>query len=208
METAKIKKEITNVGAQASVGPRPVSNGTKQIKEKMDGAFKALKETLGYKNFMQVPKLQKIVVSTGVGSLKDKKKIELIVDRLAKITGQKAAPRGAKKAIATFKSRVGDVVGYQTTLRGARMVGFLDKFLNVSLPRTKDFRGLERSAIDEMGNLTIGIKEHTIFPETADEDLKDVFGLSITIVTTAKSKKEAEIFFEYLGFPLRKGPSL
>jgi large subunit ribosomal protein L5 len=176
-----------------------------QIKEKTAKAFNALKGKLHYTNPMQAPRLVKIVVSTGVGSLKDKKKLELILDRLSKITGQKASPRGAKKAIATFKSRIGDIVGYQVTLRGSRMNGFLDKFLNVALPRTKDFRGLSRGSVDEMGNITIGIKEHTIFPETADEDLKDVFGLSITIVTTAKSKDEALAYLEHLGFPLRKG---
>jgi len=175
-----------------------------QLKVKTEKAFKALEKELQLKNPMQTPRLVKVVVSSGVGKIKDKKRLELIIDRLSKITGQKAVQRGAKKAIATFKSRVGDIVGYQTTLRGARMVGFLDKLLNVSLPRTKDFRGLVRTAVDDMGNLTIGIKEHTIFPETADEDLKDVFGLAITVVTTAKGKKDALAFFEYLGFPFRK----
>ena len=95
------------------------------------------------------------------------------------------------------------MVGYQVTLRGARMYDFLEKLIHIALPRTRDFRGLAPSAIDEMGNLTIGIKEHSIFPETSDEDLKDVFGLAVTTVTTAKDKKEAEAFFRHLGFPLR-----
>lgn len=175
-----------------------------QIKEKNVKVFKALKDELHLKNPMQAPRLVKVVVSTGVGKIKDKKRLELIIDRLAKITGQKTVPRGAKKAIATFKSRLGDIVGYQTTLRGKRMEGFLDRFLNVSLPRTKDFRGIKTSAVDSMGNITIGIKEHTIFPETVDEDLKDVFGLSITVVSTAKSKKDALPYFKYLGFPFSK----
>lgn len=158
----------------------------------------------GYKNPMQKPRLTKVVVSTGVGSFKDKNKIKVVEDRLLKITGQKPAPRGAKIAIANFKSRQGDVVGYQVTLRGARMYDFLERLLHIALPRTKDFRGISRNAVDEMGNYTLGIKEHTIFPETADEELKDVFGLSVAIVTTAKSKKEAEDFLEYLGFPFKK----
>lgn len=162
------------------------------------------KKVSGYKNPMQAPKIQKVVVSVGVGSLKDKNKIKLIEDRLIKITGQKAAPRGAKISIANFKSREGDVVGYQVTLRGARMYDFLEKLIHIALPRTKDFRGISRDSADEMGNYTLGIKESTIFPECADEELKDVFGLAITIVTTAKSKTEAQAFLEHLGFPFKK----
>ena len=173
-------------------------------KEKQNKAFDSMKGQFGYKNPMQAPRLVKVVISTGVGSLKDKKKLELIADRLGKITGQKAAPRSAKKSIATFKSREGDLVGYQVTLRGSRMYGFLDKLLNVALPRTKDFRGLNATAIDDMGNYTIGIKEHTVFPETSDEELKDVFGLAITVVTTSNDKKITRAFLEYLGFPLKK----
>ncbi|KND48368.1 MAG: ribosomal protein L5 [Parcubacteria bacterium C7867-002] len=167
-------------------------------------SFKALKDTLAIKNPMQAPRLSKVVVSSGFGSVKDKKKIELIADRLARITGQKPAMRATKKAIATFKTRVGDPVGYQVTLRGPRMNEFLDRMIHIAFPRTKDFRGLSRNSVDDMGNYTIGIKEHTIFPETADEDLKDVFGMSITIVTTSNDKKKTLAFLEYLGLPLKK----
>lgn len=174
------------------------------IKEKQKEAFKALKDKMGYTNPMQTPRLVKAVVSAGVGSFKDKKKFTVVEDRLAKITGQKPAPRGAKKSIASFKSRQGDTIGYQVTLRGPRMHGFLDKLLHIALPRTRDFRGIPVSAIDEIGNLTIGVREHTVFPETSDEDLRDVFGLGITVVTTAKTKEEAKAFLEYLGFPFSK----
>lgn len=174
------------------------------IKTKTSKAYEALKETSGYKNKMQSPSVKKVVISVGVGSQKDKAKIKLIEDRLSKITGQKAAPRTAKVAIANFKSRQGDLVGYQVTLRGARMHDFLEKLIHISLPRTKDFRGINREAADDMGNYTLGIKEHTIFPETADEELKDVFGLAITVVTSAKSKKEVQSFLEHLGFPFKK----
>ncbi|MEN9390038.1 MAG: hypothetical protein RLZZ283_138 [Candidatus Parcubacteria bacterium] len=167
-------------------------------------SFESLKGTFGYKNKLQAPHLIKVVVSTGTGKIKDKKKVELIQDRLAKITGQKSAPRGAKKSIATFKVRKGDVVGYQITLRGSRMFDFLDKLVHISLPRSRDFRGLSPKAIDSMGNMTLGIKEHTIFPETSDEDLKDVFGLAVTIVTSAKSKKEADAFLRHIGVPLQE----
>jgi len=177
---------------------------TKSVAELQNDSFKDLKSKFSYKSVMQSPRLQKVVVSVGVGSVKDKKKLEIVSDRISKITGQKAVLRGAKKAIATFKTRVGDPVGYQVTLRGKRMVGFLDRLLNVSLPRTKDFRGINRTAVDSIGNITIGIKEHTIFPETTDEELKDVFGMAITVVTTAKNKEEAEAFFEHLKFPFKK----
>jgi large subunit ribosomal protein L5 len=167
-------------------------------------AFEALKDSFHYKNRLQAPRLVKAVISTGVGKIKDKKKIEIIEDRLARITGQKAAPRGAKKSIASFKVRQGDVVGYQATLRGARMYDFLDKLVHIALPRTRDFRGLSPKAIDSLGNLTIGIKENSIFPETSDEELKDIFGFAITLVTTAHTKKEAEAFFRHLGIPLQE----
>ncbi len=163
-----------------------------------------VKNVSGYKNAMQSPKLSKVIVSVGVGSFKDKNKIKVVEDRLLKITGQKASPRGAKVAIANFKSRQGDVVGYQVTLRGARMYDFLERLLHIALPRTKDFRGISINSADEMGNYTLGIKEHTIFPETADEELKDVFGMSITVVTTAKSRKEVQDFLTHLGFPFKK----
>jgi len=175
----------------------------KTTKELEKEAYDTLKPVFAYKNRLQAPRLVKVVVSTGTGKVKDKKKIEVIEDRLARITGQKSAPRGAKKSIASFKVRQGDVVGYQVTLRGARMYDFLDKFIHISLPRTRDFRGIDAKAIDILGNITIGIKESTIFPETADEDLKDVFGLAVTIVTTAKGKKEAEAFFRHIGVPLK-----
>ena len=158
----------------------------------------------GYKNPMQIPRITKAVISTGVGSFKDKAKFKVVEDRLARITGQKPAPRGAKISIASFKSRTGDTVGYQVTLRGKRMFDFLDRLVHIALPRTKDFRGLSPDAVDEMGNYTLGIKEHTIFPETSDEELKDVFGLAVTIVTTAKSKEEAIALLTHLGFPLKK----
>jgi large subunit ribosomal protein L5 len=166
-------------------------------------SYKSLKDSLNISNPMQAPRLLKIVISNGFGSTKDKKKIELIADRLARITGQKPAVRSTKKAIATFKTRVGDPVGYQVTLRGKRMGEFLDRLIHVALPRTKDFRGLPRTSVDAMGNYTIGIKEHTIFPETADEDLKDVFGMSITLVTTSRDKKATLAFLEHIGLPLK-----
>lgn len=172
-------------------------------KQKQQEAYAALRERFGYTSTMRAPRVEKVVISTGVGKKRDPKQLALIEDRLARITGQKAAPRSARASIASFKVREGDTVGLQATLRGARSFDFLDKLIHIALPRTRDFRGIKPSAIDEMGNLTIGIKEHTIFPETSDEDVKDVFGLAITIVTSAKSKEEAEAFLRHLGVPLR-----
>ncbi|MFA6340983.1 MAG: 50S ribosomal protein L5 [Candidatus Paceibacterota bacterium] len=175
------------------------------LREKQNKAFDALKETLGLKNKMQSPKVEKIVLSSGTGSFKDKNKNKIVESRLTKIGGQKPVLKVAKKSVATFKVREGDPVGYQVTLRGPRMFDFLDKLVYIALPRMKDFRGLSMHAIDNMGNFTIGIKENTIFPESADEELKDVFGMAITIVTSVKNSKAAKTFFEYLGFPFKKG---
>lgn len=176
------------------------------IKEKEKGAFEIMKETFHYKNVMAAPKMTKVVINVGTGTMikKDKNKNEAIALRLAKITGQKASLRGAKQSISSFKVRQGDPVGVIVTLRGKRMYAFLEKLLNVAIPRTKDFRGISKKAVDDIGNLTLGIKEHTIFPETADEDIRDVFGMSITLVSSAKNKKEGTAFFELLGVPFKK----
>ena len=176
------------------------------VKQKEKKAYTALKTKYGYKNIMASPHLVKVVVASGTGSglKKNKDHNKLVIDRLTKITGQKPATKSAKKSIATFKIRIGDPVGVMVTLRGARMYGFLDKLINVAIPRTKDFRGIERKIVDNIGNLTMSIKEHTIFPETGSEDIKDVFGLAITIVTTAKTKPEATEFFELIGIPFKK----
>jgi large subunit ribosomal protein L5 len=174
------------------------------MKMKLAKTFETLKGSLGYKNAMQAPRLEKVVVSVGVGKIDDKAKKETILKRLALITGQQPSPRPAKQSIASFKLRQGDIIGYQVTLRGLRMHHFLDKLIHIALPQTRDFRGLKTTAIDDMGNITLGIKEHTIFPETADEDIRDVFSLAITIVTTAKTKAEAEAFLRHIGLPLQK----
>lgn len=177
---------------------------TATVKEKIANVYDSLKDSFGYKNRMQAPRIEKVVVSTGIGKIDDKAKVALIESSLALITGQKASPRPAKKSIASFKLREGEIVGYQVTLRGARMRDFLDKLIHIALPRTRDFRGLKATAIDEMGNITLGIREHTVFPEVSDEELKNVFSLAITIVTTAKTKEEAEALLRHIGLPLQK----
>jgi len=176
------------------------------VKQKEKKAFTHLKAKYGYKNVMAAPHFVKVVVASGTGSgvKRNKDHNKLVMERLAKITGQKPATRSAKKSIASFKIRIGDPVGVLVTLRGVRMYGFLDKLINVAIPRTKDFRGIDRKIVDNIGNLTMSIKEHTIFPETGDEELKDVFGLAVTIVTTAKTKDEATDFFKLIGIPFKK----
>ncbi len=174
------------------------------IVEKQKKAFEKLKEKFGYKNVMQAPKVQKVVISVGTGKVVDKKRKEMIGERLMRISGQKPAVRGAKKSIASFKVRQGDEIGYQVTLRGSHMMNFLEKLINIALPRTKDFRGLKTSSVDEMGNYSFGIKEHNIFPETSDEDIKDVFSFGVTVVTSSKNKSETIEFLRLIGFPFVK----
>ncbi len=176
----------------------------KKLKEKIESITPELKKELGVKNKMATPHLVKVVVNSGTGKAKDKKRNELVENRLAKITGQKASPRGAKQSVASFKVRQGDIIGFATTLRGQRMYDFLDLLFNVTIPRIRDFKGYDEKIVDEVGNLTLGVKEHTVFPQTADEELKDVFGLAITIVTSAKDKESALAFFKAIGFPFKK----
>jgi large subunit ribosomal protein L5 len=176
------------------------------IQQKQTESYKVLKDQFGYKNALSAPKIQKVIVSVGTGSgmKRDRNKNTFVAERLLKITGQKPAVRGAKQSIASFKVREKDPVGIIVTMRGKRMYEFLDKLVNIAFPRTKDFRGITRSSVNDLGNITMGIKEHTIFPETGDEEIVNVFGMAITVVTTAKTRPEALAFFEYLGFPLKK----
>ena len=166
------------------------------VKQKEKKSYDVLKPKYGYKNIMAAPHLLKVVVSVGTGSgvKRDKNRNDFIMDRLSKITGQKPATRGAKKSISSFKIRTGDQIGVMVTLRGARMYGFLDKLINVAIPRTKDFRGLERKIVDNIGNLTMSVKEHTIFPETGDEELKDVFGDGYNFSYNSKNKERSYRF--------------
>lgn len=163
-----------------------------------------MKEKFGYKNEHAVPRIVKIVVSTGTGSVKDKEKIKLTENHLALITGQHPIQTTAKKAIAAFKTRKGSHIGYSITLRGKRMYDFLNRMIFVAIPRQRDFRGINPESVDDFGNLTVGFKDHLVFPEMVGQDVRDAFGLAVTIVTTAKNKNEAIEFFRFLGFPLKK----
>ncbi len=172
----------------------------KYIKEVVPG----MKKFLGVKNDMAVPKLIKVVISSGTGSKSDENKKKLVEKSLELIGGQKPYGNPAKKSISSFKLREGMIIGYSVTLRGDRMYDFLEKLINVAIPRIRDFRGIDTSVIDEVGNLSIGIKEHIVFPETSDQDVREAFGLGITVVSGAKTKKEALEFFKLLGFPFKK----
>jgi large subunit ribosomal protein L5 len=173
-----------------------------RTKEKEAGTLFA--KDFGMKNVMSHPRLVKVVLSVGTGSRMDKKKKELVLERITRIAGQKAITRPAKKSIATYKTREGDPIGVMVTLRGAQMYAFLDRLIHISLPRMRDFKGIPPKSVDKEGNLTIGITESTIFPETAEDDVRDSFGFAITLVSTAKNAQVAHTFFKHIGIPFRE----
>ncbi|MBI4692130.1 MAG: 50S ribosomal protein L5 [Candidatus Terrybacteria bacterium] len=168
-------------------------------------AVPEMRKKFGYKNDLAVPKIIKVVVSTGLGSKKDdKEKMANIEKSFSLITGQKAKINKAKKSIASFKLRQGMPIGYSVTLRGRQMYDFLDKLVNVAIPRVRDFRGLSPDLIDETGNLSVGFKEHIVFPEATGDDIRSVFGLGATVVTSAKTKEKTLELLKLMGFPFSK----
>ncbi len=179
---------------------------TSRLKEKyINEVVPALMERFHYKNVMEVPRLEKIVINMGLGEAKDNPKaLESAVRELSLITGQKPIVTKAKKSIANFKVRKGMSIGVKVTLRGERMYDFLDKLINISLPRVRDFRGVNPSSFDGRGNYALGIREQLIFPEIDYDMVEGVRGLDISIVTTAKTDEEAKAFLELMGMPFRK----
>jgi len=176
----------------------------KLIKQKYtDEVVPKLMADFGYTNKMAVPKLTKVTLNVGVGrGLTEASFNELIENTLQRITGQKPAQTKARKSIAAFKIRDGMVVGYKTTLRGQRMYDFLDKLVNIALPRVRDFHGLDpKKNLDNRGNLTLGFKEHVIFPEIKFDEVERVHGLEVSVTNTAKSRDEGLALFKLLGFP-------
>jgi large subunit ribosomal protein L5 len=164
-----------------------------------------LKEELGLKNVMQVPKVDKIVINVGVGKhTKEASYIENVERTLHNITGQHCVRTKAKKAISNFKTRAGMVVGVMVTLRGQKMYDFLEKLLSVTLPRVRDFRGINPEAFDENGNYNLGFKENLAFPEIKADEIDKMHGLEITICTTAKNKEDAKKLLTNFGFPFKK----
>ncbi len=170
-----------------------------------DEIIPKLKEKFKYKNIMQVPKLEKIVVNMGVGAaVQDSKLLDEAVKELELITGQKASVRAAKKSISNFKLREGMKIGAKVTLRKVRMYEFLDRLVNVALPRVRDFRGISDKSFDGRGNYTLGIQEQIIFPEINVDKINKVLGMDITFVTSAQSDAEAFELLSAFGVPFRK----
>ena len=164
-----------------------------------------LKESLGLANVMQVPKITKITVNMGVGeAVADKKIMDNAVGDLTKITGQKPLVTRARKSVATFKVRDGLAIGAKVTLRGARMYEFLDRLVNIAMPRIRDFRGVSARSFDGQGNYNFGVKEQIIFPEIAYDQIDAIRGMDITITTTAKDDKSGRALLEAFNFPFRK----
>jgi len=170
----------------------------------------AMMERFNYKNSMAVPKITKVVVNTGFGKLitgktadEQKKIYEAILEDLATITGQRPVLRKAKKSISAFKVRKGMHLGAVVTLRGKKMYDFLERSIHIALPRSRDFRGITPDSVDKSGNLTYGLKEQIAFPEILPEKVKNIFGLEITVVTTAKNKEEGLELLRLMGFPIK-----
>ena len=164
-----------------------------------------LLEQFDYDNVMAVPKLDKIVINSGVGeAVENEKVLDTVTDNLAKITGQKPVTTKAKKSISNFKTRDGMPIGCKVTLRKKKMYEFLDRFINLALPRTRDFQGVPDKSFDGRGNYTLGVKEHTIFPEINTDDVDNIHGMDITFVTTAESDEEAYALLKEFGMPFKK----
>ncbi|CCJ33299.1 MULTISPECIES: 50S ribosomal protein L5 [Caloramator] len=174
-----------------------------RLKEKYEKeVVPALREKFGYKSIMEVPRLEKVVINMGVGDAKDNPKLlEAAVNDLTTIAGQKAVVTRAKKSVSNFKIREGMPIGCKVTLRGTRMYEFVDKLINVALPRVRDFKGVSNKAFDGRGNYALGIKEQLIFPEIEYDKVEKVRGMDIIFVTTAKTDEEARELLRLLGMP-------
>ena len=184
----------------------------KPVKEQyIKTALPSLKESFEYKSPMAAPRISKIIVSSGAGKLiaqktsdEQKKAIQHISENLAQITGQKPVVTKAKKSISAFKLRQGMPIGVKVVLRGKKMYDFFYRLVNIAMPRLRDFRGIDKKCFDEQGNMTVGFKEQTIFPEISPEEAKILFGFEVTVATTAKKREEGIELLRLLGFPLKK----
>ncbi|MEL6178420.1 MAG: 50S ribosomal protein L5, partial [Myxococcota bacterium] len=164
-----------------------------------------LQSQFGYGNIMQVPRLEKVVVNMGLGeAIQNAKVIDAAVNDMAKLTGQRPVVCRARRSIATFKLREGMPIGVKVTLRSRRMWEFLDRLMNIAIPRVRDFKGVSRKAFDGRGNYSLGIKEQIIFPEINYDSIDKIRGMNVTIVTTAETDDEARALLEQLGMPFRK----
>ena len=197
--TAEVaEKELKAEGPRAPVTPRLKTYFEDVVRQKLSDEF-------GYKSRLQVPVVEKIVINMGIGEgVADRKKVETAANDLALIAGQKAVITKARKSIATFKVRDGQPIGCKVTLRKARMYEFMDRLINIALPRVRDFRGLSPKSFDGRGNYTIGIKEHIIFPEIDYDKAADIWGMDVTVCTSAKGDEEARALLRAFNFPFRQ----
>jgi len=191
---------------KASKAKKPEQRVTPRLKSFFEDVVRnKLSDEFGYKSRLQVPVIEKIVINMGIGEgVADRKKVEGAASDLALIAGQKAVITKARKSIATFKVRDGQPIGCKVTLRKARMYEFMDRLINIALPRVRDFRGLSPKSFDGGGNYTIGIKEHIIFPEIDYDKAADIWGMDVTVCTSAKNDNEARALLSAFNFPFRQ----
>jgi large subunit ribosomal protein L5 len=198
---AQAKEQTEDQGTKAvpeRVPPRLKLHFEEVVRKKLSDEF-------GYKNKLQVPVVEKIVINMGIGEgVNDRKKVESAANDLGLIAGQKAVITKARKSIATFKVRDGQPIGCKVTLRKSRMYEFMDRLVNIALPRMRDFRGLSAKSFDGRGNYTLGIKEHIVFPEIDYDKAADIWGMDITVCTSAKTDKEARALLTAFNFPFRQ----
>jgi large subunit ribosomal protein L5 len=204
---AKADRGAAKAADAAAVAPaEPEQRVPARLRLQFDEVIRAkLAEQFGYKNRMQIPVLDKVVINMGIGEgVADRKKVESAAADLALIAGQKAVVTKARKSIATYKVRAGQPIGCKVTLRKARMYEFLDRLINIALPRVRDFRGLSPKSFDGRGNYSLGIREHIVFPEIDYDKTTDVWGMDITVCTTARTDDEARALLSAFNFPFRQ----
>jgi large subunit ribosomal protein L5 len=202
----KQAKGKTDGGEPKAKAPRTPSDYKPRLRAKYDEEIRShLREKFAYKNPMQVPTITKIVLNMGIGEgVADRKKVDNAAQDLSMIAGQKAVITKSRKSIATYKLRDGQAIGCKVTLRKQRMYDFLDRLVNIALPRIRDFRGLNPKSFDGRGNYSLGIKEHTIFPEIDYDKAQDMWGMDITVCTTAANDDEARALLTAFNFPFRQ----
>ena len=202
----KAEKGEAGAAAKAPRPRQPEERVTPRLRTYFEEVVRQkLTEEFGYKNRMQVPVLDKVVINMGIGEgVNDRKKVEQAAADLGLIAGQKAVITKARKSIATFKVRDGQAIGCKVTLRKTRMYEFIDRLINIGLPRVRDFRGLNPKSFDGGGNYTLGIKEHIVFPEIDYDKATDIWGMDITVCTTAKTDAEARALLTAFNFPFRQ----
>jgi large subunit ribosomal protein L5 len=202
----KAPKPAKGDSGEKAAAREPEPRVPARLKVEFEKAIRArLAEQFGFKNRMQIPTLDKVVINMGIGEgVADRKKVDSAASDLALIAGQKAVITKSRKSIATYKLRDGQAIGCKVTLRKARMYEFLDRLINIALPRVRDFRGLNPKSFDGRGNYSLGIKEHIVFPEIDYDKTTDVWGMDITVCTTARTDDEARALLTAFNFPFRQ----